>query len=332
MTASACPALSVIIPLHDKAAYVLEAIESVLAQQPAAAEILVIDDGSTDGGPERVERWIAGHEAGRIVRLLRQANAGVSVARNRGIDLARGELVTFLDADDRYLPGYFAMLAALAAAHPQAGMYCTGFARRWPDGRRVLSGSPGRPARPEGSLGRVDSFHDWWSRGAFTHTNSIALRRELLQRDPSLRFMPGERLGEDQDLWLRVAEAAPVAFANVPLTEYRMDVAGSAMQNPALADVLPCYQRLARRLQSGAVPEALRDGARQLLSVHRINVASARLDRGDPAGAAQLLFSSGASARRIYWLRTVLRWAVQRLGPGLRLRSGQDARRPRTEN
>ena len=86
--------ISAIVPLYNTRAYIVEAIDSILAQTRPADEVIVVDDGSTDGGPELLAAY------GARVRVIRQANAGPATALNRGIAQATGDIIAFLDADD----------------------------------------------------------------------------------------------------------------------------------------------------------------------------------------------------------------------------------------
>jgi len=106
--------ISVVIPAHNAAAYLSESLDSVLAQTLPAAEILVVDDGSTDGTADVASRF------GRAVRVVRQPQSGVSVARNIGLDRAAGDLIAFLDADDRWEPGKLATQVAAIDEQPAA--------------------------------------------------------------------------------------------------------------------------------------------------------------------------------------------------------------------
>ncbi|HZF01834.1 MAG TPA: glycosyltransferase [Methylomirabilota bacterium] len=92
------PLVSVIIPVFNRAHCVANAVESVLAQTFRNFEIIAVDDGSTDGTAEVLEKF------GDQIRLLRQKNRGVSAARNAGIRAARGKWIAFLDSDDRWFP------------------------------------------------------------------------------------------------------------------------------------------------------------------------------------------------------------------------------------
>ncbi len=105
-------AVSVIIPLYNKALTVRRTLDSIARQTFGDFEVLVVNDGSTDGG----ERVVADYPD-RRVRLINQPNAGPGAARNRGAREAQGEWLAFLDADDEWLPGYLADSLALAARH-----------------------------------------------------------------------------------------------------------------------------------------------------------------------------------------------------------------------
>ena len=300
--------VSLVIPLYNKGEHVAACLRSALAQSHPALEVLVIDDGSTDDGAAQVLALQA-----PSVRLVSQPNAGVSLARNRGIALARGDVVAFLDADDLLHPAYLATLVRLWRVYPEAGMACTAYRRVDAAGRAVAMRHPRMAAD---AIGLVADFHGAWSRRSFACSSSIAVRRDLLLRQTTL-FPPGERLGEDQDLWLRLAEQAPVACCNTPLVDYRVGLAGSATQSePPLRNILPCYRRLGERLEAGLVPPPLRPGARRLLASHLINIARLRAGQGDTAAAIQLLLRDARSRRNpAYWLRSLFGMLAGRLSP-----------------
>lgn len=113
------PEISVIIPVHNSADYVAEAIDSVLAQTYPNYEIIVVDDGSTDSTPEIVKGY--GHE----VTYVRQENGGAASARNHGIGLARGTYIAFLDADDMWLPEKLEKQIKLFQNDPELGLVFT---------------------------------------------------------------------------------------------------------------------------------------------------------------------------------------------------------------
>ena len=110
MTPSATAGLvSVVIPVHDQASYIGEALASVFGQEGHRLEVIVVDDGSSDGSLATAQARFP------AIRAIRQDNAGIGAARNRGVDAARGEYLAFLDADDRWPAGSLSrLLAALA--------------------------------------------------------------------------------------------------------------------------------------------------------------------------------------------------------------------------
>lgn len=116
------PEVSVVIPLYNKAPYIARALASVITQTCQGFEVIVIDDGSTDGGAEIVRRL----DDTRI-RVIRQENRGVSAARNRGIESARTDFIAFLDADDEWMPTHLEALLRLRDRSPHAGAYGTAY-------------------------------------------------------------------------------------------------------------------------------------------------------------------------------------------------------------
>jgi glycosyltransferase involved in cell wall biosynthesis len=109
---SVAPLVSVIIGAFDAEAYLGEAIDSVLAQTHRPLELIVVDDGSTDGTAAVAESY------GDPVRCIRQANGGMAAARNRAVPEARGDFLAFLDADDRFTPTKLADQLAVFAERP----------------------------------------------------------------------------------------------------------------------------------------------------------------------------------------------------------------------
>jgi cellulose synthase/poly-beta-1,6-N-acetylglucosamine synthase-like glycosyltransferase len=301
------PDFSIVVPLYNKQAFVAQALASIVAQDARhSREVIVVDDGSTDQGAELVrELGLPG------VRLIRQANAGVSAARNRGLAEASGRLVCFLDADDQYSPGFLDAMAALERDFPAARAYASGYCTVWPDGRRRAHlYDAGLPAAQSFLIA---DFYARWARGPFLSTISVAVQRQFVL-EQGLCFPVGEKLGEDQDMWFRLAERTPWAYRNAPLADYTQAVANSATATTPVEQVLPCYERLAGRLQAGEVPAQMRAGARRLLASHLINVARALSAAGQGARARAMLLRPEARANLIYWLRSL---------PGVLLATGR---------
>lgn len=196
--------ISVAIPLYNKEREIACTLRSVLAQTLPPLEIIVVDDGSTDRSADEVERI-----GSPLVRLIRQENRGVSAARNRAIEEARGEYVALLDGDDLWESGYLAEIARLIAAYPGCGAYATAF--RVDDGRTL---TPGNTPQTEGI---VDFFTESLSRYVLI-PSTTTLDRSLAR---SLGGFPeGMRMGEDQYFWTRLARTARVCFSPKPLVRY----------------------------------------------------------------------------------------------------------------
>jgi glycosyltransferase involved in cell wall biosynthesis len=139
--------ISVVIPAYNYAETLPRAVNSVISQLgEAQAELLVIDDGSTDATPQVLEQLQAEHAG--LFRALRKPNGGLSSVRNRGIEEARGQYLIFLDADDEMAPGALAAVTRHVASHPETRLVIGGHWSVFPDGRRVQHAVKPLPATP----------------------------------------------------------------------------------------------------------------------------------------------------------------------------------------
>ena len=197
--------ISVVIPLWNKRAEVGAAIASVLAQTVPPLEIIVVDDGSTDGSAAVVEAFTS-----PLVRLIRQPNGGVSAARNRAIGEARGEWVALLDADDEWRPEFLEKVSLLSLECPDCMAFGTGFDIRDAQGALTRGATPA-------VRGRVDYFAEAMTRYVLIPSATVLHRQTLLSLGG---FPEGMRLGEDQYLWTKVARTAAVGFLPEPLVIY----------------------------------------------------------------------------------------------------------------
>lgn len=202
--------ISVVIPLYNKEAEVERALRSVVEQSLAPGEIIVVDDGSTDGSRAIVERIIAEHpEAG--IRLITQPNSGVSAARNRGVAEAKGDYIALLDADDMWLTGYVAEVCRLMEYYPEADAYATAF--------DIVNGTQRVAAPVPATEGYINIAEEALLRRYPIIPSTATLRREAVLRAGG--FPVGMRIGEDQWLWVRmVQQGAKFCFSPMSLVRY----------------------------------------------------------------------------------------------------------------
>lgn len=195
------PIFSVIIPVYNRADLLKRTLASVLRQDLADFEVLVIDDGSTDD----IESVITGLSDIRI-RYHRQANRGASAARNAGIDRARGNYVAFLDSDDVYLPHHLATMYAILQRAPDAVAYCPIVATRGKNGNFV---------KPPRALARGENMATYLmcDRG-FVQTSGVCMARQIAER---VRYRDDAKFGDDTDFAVRLQLAGcPFIMADAP--------------------------------------------------------------------------------------------------------------------
>ena len=236
---------SVIIPLYNKAPYIRKALESVLAQTYTDYELIIVDDGSTDGSFTIAKQFIDerlkikgtedevkgyrlkvkgkknsgaetnGYKLSPInYKLIRQANSGVSAARNAGVAQAHAVYIAFLDADDWWEPTYLDRMAQLIEDYPDAGLYACNYIYYKPGKMHVALNVP---------TGYINYPKAYYESGVMPITSITAIIPRNVY-DEMGGFPLGIKLGEDFLLWSKIALRYPVAFLNEPLAWYNNDV------------------------------------------------------------------------------------------------------------
>lgn len=194
------PLVSVIIPTYNRAAWLVAAVESVLAQSYSNFELLVIDDGSIDNTREVVTRYA------EKVRYIYQSNRGPAAARNRGLQEAHGDYIAFLDSDDRWLKHKLREQVALVTSDPSLKICYTD--EIWiRHGRRV-------------NQKKIHRKYSGWIYQrclplCIISPSSVMIQREVLAMVGG--FDESFPVCEDYELWLRISRVYPIAFIAKPL-------------------------------------------------------------------------------------------------------------------
>ncbi len=281
------PAFAVVIPLFNRGSLALRALVSVLEQTRPAAEIIVVDDGSTDGGVDEIRG------AFPSVNLITQENRGVGAARNVGIEAASTEWVASLDADDVWAPDQLDELTRMARAFPDAALLSTAH-RQW------AHEGPLPNLRKKTSRRRVDYFFEAARDIAVVCSSTAAVRRRVALELGG--FGPWPR-GEDLEFWARLALRYPVAVSATETAWYVRGVEGSmegfsrcadirSLPTPrALEEISPSCATVAAHLASrneGAVEDVSASSLAKYVDSRVLLGISAALVSGDSIRARAL--------------------------------------------
>ena len=223
--------ISIIIPLYNKEKFVKQSLDSALSQSYDNFEVLVVNDGSTDGSREVV----LSVDDPRI-RLIDKPNGGVSSARNLGMDEAKGAYIVFLDADDMWHEKHLEVLLEGVKAYPDAVMVANALEYRW--------------ERGEGNSHTQLSTVTWQTvdylealgEGRFPiHIGSTMFKRTLLH-EHQIRFYEHMRLGEDVNFMLRVSRMGICMLSDyLGLVYYQDDQESAMKQKVQTATRVPHY-------------------------------------------------------------------------------------------
>jgi glycosyltransferase involved in cell wall biosynthesis len=299
LTDSPNPLVSVTIPVYNGQAHVAQALRSVLAQTHTHLEVIVVDDGSTDG------TWDVLQSFGSSIRAIRQTNSGLAGARNAGLQAARGEFIALMDHDDVCEPERIAAqlkflqeqpevvlcssdfsafnadgpvsTSHTAAYYSRCGAAEGGVTARYPQrGRLDISGCLKPPADNAvvvlTCFGRV---YEEIALGNFVHPPTVMFRRSVLNEAGV--FEPGARSMCDWDWLVKVARVGAVGFIDRPLLRYRLSATQLSASERALADSLHVAQRICAR--DPALWAKQPDRFRKLFGRMYADAADAKADR-----------------------------------------------------
>jgi glycosyltransferase involved in cell wall biosynthesis len=282
-------AVSVVIPVRNGMPDVIDAVASALAQSRPPLEVIVLDDGSTDGTADALEaRFGAG--GGAELQILRGAWGNAGAARNAGWQRARAPWVAFLDADDVWFGEKLASAESLIARHPGAGWFFSDGAFRTLEGELKTSWFADWARVPDPYFGHPTTA---LLEVNFILTSSVMVRRDLLVATGG--FDPGMSHAEDVDLWIRFARRAPAVATARSLVRYQHRPGGLTRQVTArLEGNARLYERLAG---DHDLDPPLRAAARRRAGLSRIKLARAALRDGDAATARRHLTRAWGSGR-----------------------------------
>jgi glycosyltransferase involved in cell wall biosynthesis len=211
------PLVSVVVPTYNAGAYLPGALDSVLAQDYPHLEVIVVDDGSTDGTTHAVAPYVE-----RGVRFLQQPNAGAGAARDAGVRAATGPLVAFLDSDDAWMPGKLTQQVAHIARCPSIGLVAGAYHQTDERGAPIAT-------VPVPNVACDDLFDALLVRNCI-NTSTVVTRKDILDAVGGFGRRP---LGQDWDTWLRIARCAPIGFVTDVVAHRRAHPTSLSHRNAA---------------------------------------------------------------------------------------------------
>ena len=254
------PLVSVVIPTYNRERYLRDAVESVVAQTYDGWELLVVDDGSTDG----TRRYLDEVGDSRVHGVLRGHCGHPGTLRNVGVRHARGSYIAFLDSDDVWLPDKLARQLADLEAHPDCGWGYSGYVHMDERGRGSEWRNPHHPWTPRGG---------WILEDVVAEPALIALPTVMVARDLFATvggFDESLLRCEDVDLWIRLAEISAASVVPMPLVKVRVH---GEDRGVGTLELLACMNRIYAGLLSRATSSQLRRLSRRKRATVNIDCA-----------------------------------------------------------
>lgn len=244
----------------------------------------MVNDGSTDKSADIVKSF-----SDARIRLINQKNRGVSVARNRGIDEAKAELIAFLDADDEWMPNYLETILRLREKYPDAGLYATSLKTEFIDNVLMDKDKKLRKLIPDEGL-ILNYFKvnlkDVSHKDIF-YTSSVTVPKKIFSEIGG--FQTGFWWGEDIDMWGRIALKYPFAYSSQACAIYYQNVVNSAAYRRKSVKGHPLLETGKEALKLGRVPPEIIKDLEEYMRFVEMCTAKHNIEAGDKNLALSLL-------------------------------------------
>jgi glycosyltransferase involved in cell wall biosynthesis len=293
--------ISIVIPLYNKVKNIHRAMKSVITQMNSEMELIVIDDGSTDGSL-RLAQSISRFHPELNIRVHSQTNQGVSAARNMGVRLASHEYIAFLDADDQYDKNFLSEVECLARKYPCASILATAYRFKNSRANHVRNAElVGLSSKFERQI-LTDYFYSAAKGDLPVTSSSCCIKKEKLLEVGG--FPEGENMGEDQAVWSQIALNNIIAISTRICSNYFVHADNSLMDSSVPRMELPFSIRLQKLLDAGEIPNSLIGSVKLYISSHLLDLTRRNIESKNRYNAFKILTDPRCRLqlkRWVYW-------------------------------
>lgn len=303
------PLVSVVMPLYNKGVSVENSIRSVLSQTEGNFELVVVNDGSTDGSDCVVQRI-----KDNRIRLINQINGGEGAARNRGISEAKADLIAFLDADDEWMPNFLNTVLNLEQAFPEAGAFATAFVG-CRDGKIIRLSHADVELRLKGEI-LVNYFKSCTLGSNMVWSSSALFRKTVF--DAVGVFPVGVRNGADLHMWARIAMKYPVAWSPLECAVWHLSAENRCAGMVVMPDV-PFADVVIQAINDKQLSPEMAYWAHEYLCKFRLFYSEVAMEHGQKALARALLKKAKTTTLfKKKWRKLALRYYTPAVVLGLK--------------
>jgi glycosyltransferase involved in cell wall biosynthesis len=215
------PLVSVIIPAYNHELYIEEALQSVIDQTYPNIELIVINDGSTDKTAEIIQKFVDNHKDFNM-QFINKKNEGVCETLNKGIEMSKGEYISFLASDDLWLPNKISVQVEYMERNRKTGMVFSDAMFILYNDRTDIKWSDYKPELKKyfknGMVNDVDLYYLLLTRPLIPAL-TVLVRKSVINK---VGLFDKNLVYEDNDMWLRIAREYPIAYIDIPLAYYRL--------------------------------------------------------------------------------------------------------------